>query len=355
MRILFVKPRYIGDSLILTPTIAATRMAYPKAEIWVVVRKGCEGILTGCNAIDHVITIASPDKKQRNTSSWWSETKSLLLLLKIKFDYIFELGDGHRARWFTSICRSRKTYSVNPSTPLSWFERQQFDGISIFNWKNCHRVEKDFFTVHEFLPLAMPIPPLVFDRVRTQRWSASSSLDRFCVLHIGTRQGFKRWDRDGWLKVGKYLLGHFPAVVISTGPDYEEIAEAEWLGRQLGERALCTFGKTSWPELADLLYRAKLFVGIDTAAMHLAAACQCPTVAIFGPSIEDNWHPWKAPHRIVTSRGFHMAPDNPDRFAAIKRRSIHDVVADDVIAACDFFIHQGRENCHKDEPDPMRL
>ena len=47
MRILLIKPKQIGDSLILTPTITAIKRAHPEAEIWVVVRRGCEGILAG--------------------------------------------------------------------------------------------------------------------------------------------------------------------------------------------------------------------------------------------------------------------------------------------------------------------
>jgi heptosyltransferase-3 len=35
--------------------------------------------------------------------------------------------------------------------------------------------------------------------------------------------------------------------------------------------------------------------------MHIAAAMQTPVVALFGPSGELEWAPWKVPHRIVAS------------------------------------------------------
>jgi len=63
MRLLFVKPKHIGDILLLTPTLAATRAAHPDAEIWVIVREGTEGILAGCPAIDHLITAPAPEIK----------------------------------------------------------------------------------------------------------------------------------------------------------------------------------------------------------------------------------------------------------------------------------------------------
>ena len=61
MRLLFVKLKHIGDSLLLTPTLAAVRAMYPQAEIWVVVREGSQGILSGCPAIDRLLTVAAPE------------------------------------------------------------------------------------------------------------------------------------------------------------------------------------------------------------------------------------------------------------------------------------------------------
>ena len=44
-KLLFIKLKHIGDALLLTPTLTAARAACPQAQIWVVVRKGSEGIL----------------------------------------------------------------------------------------------------------------------------------------------------------------------------------------------------------------------------------------------------------------------------------------------------------------------
>jgi ADP-heptose:LPS heptosyltransferase len=69
--------------------------------------------------------------------------------------------------------------------------------------------------------------------------------------------------------------------------------------------------------------------------MHLAAACGCPVVALFGPSIEDYWYPWQVPYRIVTSRGYVPPADTARRYEQIKQRSMNDIHPDDVLAACD--------------------
>jgi heptosyltransferase-3 len=53
--------------------------------------------------------------------------------------------------------------------------------------------------------------------------------------------------------------------------------------------------------MAALSARARLFFGVDSAPMHIAAAMGTPVVALFGPSGEHEWGPWRVPHRVVTS------------------------------------------------------
>jgi heptosyltransferase-3 len=218
MRILLIKPKQIGDSLILTPTISAIHAAYPEAEIWVMVRQGCDGILAGCNGITRILTLAGVEKRDRRAGDLFRQIKVVLGLWSIRFDYVFELGDGHRARLFAILARTRRRYSVKPSSPLKWWERLFFTGISSFDWETCHRVEKDFYSVSEFLPLRQSIPPLQFAREKAQAWEPGVALTDFCVVQIGSRQGHNRWGREGWREVGRGLLERVPNIVISCGP-----------------------------------------------------------------------------------------------------------------------------------------
>ena len=335
MRILLIKPKHIGDTLILTPTITAIKQAYPDAEIWVVVRKGCEGILAGCTDIAKVLTLAGVEKADRQAGDFWFQVKALLRLWSVKFDYVFELGDGHRARLYAMLTRTKRRYSVKPGSPLKPFEQKRFTAMSTVDWEACHRVEKDFYTVSEFLPLPQPIPPLVFEASAMERWEPGKTLQDFCVVQIGSRQGFARWNREGWIKVCRALLKRFENVVISCGPVAHEMEEAAWLQKDLGLRVLNTEGATTWAQLAWLLSHAKLYIGPSTAAMHLAAACRCPVVALFGPTIDDHWHPWRVPYRIVTAPGYVPVEATKERHMRMRRREMEEVQASDVIAACE--------------------
>jgi heptosyltransferase-3 len=218
MRILLIKPKQIGDSLILTPTIRAIKLAHPEADIWVIVRKGCEGILAGCPDITRILTLAVVEKSDRQPGDVRRQIGVLLRLWAVKFDYVFELGDGHRGRLFAMLTRAKRRYSVKPDKPLKPVEAKRFNAISRFDWATCHRIEKDFYAVSEFLPLPKPVPPMIFEPEAMLPWAEGQTLQEYCVMQIGTRQGFNRWDREGWATVGRAMLKRFENVVISCGP-----------------------------------------------------------------------------------------------------------------------------------------
>jgi len=69
----------------------------------------------------------------------------------------------------------------------------------------------------------------------------------------------------------------------------------------LATRPVDLAGRLSLKQLAALTANAKLFVGVDSAPMHIAAAMQTPVVALFGPSGDIEWGPWMVRSRVITS------------------------------------------------------
>jgi len=304
MRLLFIKLKHIGDTLILTPTLTAARERYPQAQIWVVTRKGCEDILQGCPAIDRVLTTVAPEKHNRSFRDLWLGGALVRELRAQKFDYAFELSDGDRGRVLAWLSGAAIRCTNDAYDRLHWFWRSRFNRISHFDWQFRHSVERDFYTVNDVLPLGDYIPGLVFNRDRTERWAPVNQLENFAILHPASRWQRNRWPVEKWIAVGQWLLERFDHLLISVGPNPEEIALAAKIQSALGKSALSTEGKLSWAQLADLFYRARLLVVGDTAALHLAAACQCPTVGLFRPRMIANFHPWQVKHKIFSDPAF---------------------------------------------------
>src|SRR5260370_33724316 len=94
---------------------------------------------------------------------------------------------------------------------------------------------------------------------------------------------YKGWTADGWRELAHHLRARGLKVVATGGPAAAERAYLDAVWGALPD-VLRRDGQLSWPELAALLARARLFVGPDTSVTHLAAATGCPTVAVFGPT-----------------------------------------------------------------------
>jgi len=120
-------------------------------------------------------------------------------------------------------------------------------------------------------------------------------------LHPASRWQFKCWPAQKTAELIDKLQALGERVVVTAAPD---AAELDLIARI---RALATTpfadlsGKLTLKHLGALARGAKLFIGVDSAPMHIASAMQTPVVALFGPSGEFNWGPWQVPHRVVAS------------------------------------------------------
>lgn len=303
MKILFIKLKHIGDALLMTPLIRATRDKYPDATLWALVREGSQGILEGCPQLDKVLTTAAPEKKYRKWQSIFEDLRLIHSIRKVGFDYVIELGDSDRGRWLAFLSGAKYRVANAFSGKMSLFWRLLFNSKVISNPAGKHSVECDYFLASEVLQLSSIPPALVFENPRNVVDARFANLNNYVVVNPTTRWKRKRWATENWIEMCRRLLGVFEKVVLSVGPSQEEREIGQEILAKVGSAHLIsTEGKLAFCELASIIKGAKLFVGADTVVMHLAAACQTPVFAIFGPSDESVWHPWKTHFHICSAR-----------------------------------------------------
>lgn len=116
----------------------------------------------------------------------------------------------------------------------------------------------------------------------------------------------RTWHLDRWIEVATRLRDDGFRTVVVGARDAHDAAQAI-----LGSvpDAVDMTGKTTIAELAGLLTRASCFAGGDSFVGHLAAAIDCPTVSVFGPSNVEAWRPWGEypSHHVV----LHSLPCQP--------------------------------------------
>jgi heptosyltransferase-3 len=147
--------------------------------------------------------------------------------------------------------------------------------------------------VHDVLRLAnaIGIPPV--PEVGTPRGLMRSGLvpDRpYAVIHAAPMFRYKRWTADGWQVLAAGLDARGLAVLATGAEGDRRYLDEVWEGQPEVSR----LGLLSWPELAELIGRASVYVGPDTSVTHLAAATGAPTVALYGPTDPRLWGPWPA-------------------------------------------------------------
>jgi len=120
-------------------------------------------------------------------------------------------------------------------------------------------------------------------------------------LHPTSRWQFKSWPPEKFAQLIDALTARGERVVVSAAPSPEESQFVEAVIARTAHRPVNLSGQLSLKGVAALAAMARLFVGVDSAPMHIAAAMGTPVIALFGPSGESEWGPWLVPSRIVSS------------------------------------------------------
>ena len=131
----------------------------------------------------------------------------------------------------------------------------------------------------------------------------------------------KTWPVERFSQVAMRLLReHGPMqggrLMVLGGPGDEKLASGL---REVARKGFIDLaGHTDLLTAHACLKRARLFIGNDSGAMHLAAAAGIPTLGLFGPSDERLYAPWGEQARVVRGpRGFEAIKASDPGFAQV--------------------------------------
>ena len=110
------------------------------------------------------------------------------------------------------------------------------------------------------------------------------------VIHPGSGGPKKNWPMEGFRAVAGQLERRGCRVVWSLGPAEEEFVLP---------RGSCVLGRRELVALGAELARFGVYLGNDSGITHLAAACGCDVVAVFGPTDPGVWAPRGETVRVV--------------------------------------------------------
>jgi heptosyltransferase-2 len=99
-------------------------------------------------------------------------------------------------------------------------------------------------------------------------------------------------------------------IVIFGGPDEQDIALD--IEKLLIKKDVKNYknlaGKTTIPELINHISNLDLFITGDSGPMHVAAAFEVPTVAIFGPTKDNETSQWMNEKSLIVKKNLDCQP-----------------------------------------------
>jgi heptosyltransferase III len=302
---LLCKPGHIGDVLLLTPTIRFLRDRFPEARIDVVVRRGTEGVLDGNPDLSRLFLLpGSEDERGRGARRLRDTVRLVRGVVGQRYDYAFDFANSDRSRLWMLLAGAKERCAHNAYGELKG-KAHFYTFHSPFPWGPEHQALKDFRLVADALNVPGEPGPLVINTdldaapIR-QRFPFLAESGPWVVIHPTSRWPFKQWLPDRWAAVAACLAETWGLrVVLSCGPDPREGEHLDQILRHAARPYPCIRGQATLRELAWILRQARLFCGVDTVAMHIAAAARTPVVALFGPSSEWSWRPWQTTHELA--------------------------------------------------------
>ncbi len=332
-RILVIKLKQPGDVLVSSPVLAALQEAWPPARVSYLVPQGTEEMIADHPLLDQLYVV---DRRGGN----WSHALAVLReLRRARFDLVLELSGGDRGAFYARISGARERLGFGYGGRAFW-HRFCFTRLLPPPPLRMHMVEHNL-EILRALGIEPRAPQLQFfwkpegeKKVRELLSSNSLKPRGFMVMHPGAGWGFKCWTPVGYARVIEAIQreNHLQVVLTGSTAAHEQELVAAIL-KECRVSPVNLVGVLTLKELGAMIAQARLFFGVDSAPMHLAAAVGTPVVALFGPSGDFNWGPWGEGH-LVIKKDWKCLPCGRDGCEGSKiSRCLTELTADEVLEA----------------------
>lgn len=358
---LVVQTAFLGDLLLSIPLLKKCRELWPQHKLALVCRKGFGDLFLKTNLVDQVFEI-----EKGNSESY---KKIVEHLRYSEVDHLISPHESLRTAFFCAKIKANHKVSFQKNWNFLIFSKrtrrseQLPDALRQLSLlaPEDPRLRHD---LEQFIQNEKPFTPGEHGRLSTvPRWASLSlrhqvmelketyqaleakfnlkgfSQGKAVLIFPGSVWATKRWTEEGFINTGKALQKSGFHIYVMGGPGEEALSEkvaAEIPG------AISLAGKTRILESAQLIARAALVIGNDSASTHLAAVCETPLIAIFGPTIlEFGFRPWSSDSYVVENENLKCRPcgKHGHKVCPIKTHEcMTSISAEDVLRTAGFIL-----------------
>ncbi len=315
MKILAVKLRAIGDTVIWTSAIQALRDQLPEAEIHVLTY-----------ASNNAVLMHNPNIQKRHylkTHERFELIKKLWSLRAEKFDWLLVFhATTSQARWAWLTGAGQKAIHHH-----SW-QKTPFGSVEIFEpGKLEDAISRDYQVLRAMgLDAKLKKPTKIFVtsdetaaaekkiQLRIKECGGIANLPRF-IFAPGASHHLRRYPKDLWLPLISRVKDEssFQPLVMC-----DRDLSAEWgLREECARLNVPLFDRESLREFITLMSRGQRALANDSGPGHIAVALGLKTEFVFGPGCVGDWFPYDdSQHRVhrITVDCRLEGPEDQERF-----------------------------------------
>jgi ADP-heptose:LPS heptosyltransferase len=307
-KILVIKIRSLGDTVLLSAGLTALKKAYPMATIHVFIQRAWADCLEGQSFVDHVWKYDKPSDKvarARSIARW------AIQLRKEKYDCVINFN--------ASPSTSALAYALGSKIRAIHFHGEQdnnrYSTVMIPNRDQVRSIlERDLDTVNslginvnkdDFFPKIVIPPPLLTNQQTAQTEEDFKSLNLIehsqaqprLIIGLGASRETKIWPIERFVEIAaRWVQATQGSVVILTGKGEESLRDqflqlARTHGAEIAFR-LQSLHAQPLSLVMRVIQDAEIFFGNDAGPKHLSVALGLKTVTLFGPEDPFYWHPY---------------------------------------------------------------
>jgi len=319
-RALVTKLRHHGDVLLTSPVFTTLAHAAPGIEIDALVYLETAPMLARHPAIAQLHTIDRGWKKGGVFAQAREEWTLLRRLRARRYDLLIHLTEHPRGLTLARLLRPRWSVTRERDRRPGLWRRHFTHFYRLPAHTERHVVEQNLDALRRIgvypdeADRRLVLVPGADAQRRVTTLLAEHGLAprEFVQVHPGSRWLFKCWPAERTAALLDLIVADGLAVVVTGAPDDRERALTTAVLAAVRPatrvRVVDLTGALSLSELAALTGLARAFAGVDSAPMHIAAAMGTPALALFGPSSELAWGPWRVAQRVVVSTAHGCRP-----------------------------------------------
>ena len=300
----------IGDTLMATPVYRAIKECYPECKTVVVTSHIGYELLYGNPHIDTLLPYKKGDDVLTIIKNIWRSEAAVI------FDYHYR----NAFYAFLALIPKRIGYGKDFINV-----RMQDEPLEMFEPLKYLSVVKQLGIYTEDLTLTRPyVSPQEKERVISLCDSIRKPSQKLILIVPFSMSSIKDWEPVKYREIIRRLK-ELDCVVAMTGG----VEQIELINKEFPD-VVNFAGKLNLRESAELIAQADLQICGCTAMLHVCSTTDTPSVAIYGPTIPEQWAPRKnctvITHRIECSPCYNI----PGKPLCTNNRCIKEIEVDEV-------------------------